>query len=356
MSQQAKLVLQNGEVFPGVSFGAARSLAGEVVFNTGMTGYPEALTDPSYKGQILVLTYPLIGNYGVPHSHEVNGVDTNFESEKIHVQGLIVSEYSLQHSHWNAKKSLGEWLKEQNIPAVYGVDTRKLTKILREKGCMLGKLLVKEKDIPYYDPNKDNLVRQVSTQDPVEYTKKGNKKKVIIVDCGMKNNMITCLLSRGVNVVRVPFDYDFTREEYDGLLISNGPGDPTMCEQTITHIKKAMNIGKPIFGICLGNQLLSLAAGAKTYKLKYGHRSQNQPCIQKGTKKCYITSQNHGFAVDPSTLPDDWEEYFVNANDGTNEGIKHKTKPFRSAQFHPEGHCGPEDTNFLFDEFVGMLK
>lgn len=355
MYREAKLVLHNGEAFKGISFGAERSLSGEVVFNTGMTGYPEALTDPSYKGQILVLTYPLIGNYGVPHSHEINGVDTNFESEQIHVQGLVVSEYSLQHSHWNAKKSLGEWLKEQNVPALYGVDTRKLTKMLREKGCMLGKLMVKDENIPHYDPNKDNLVQQVSTKDPVEYSKKGNTKKIVLVDCGMKNNMITCLLERGANVVRVPYDYDFTKEDYDGVLISNGPGDPTMCQSTIAHIKKAMNIGKPIFGICLGNQLLSLAAGAKTYKLKYGHRSQNQPCVRKGTKKCIITTQNHGFAVDGKTLPPAWEEYFVNANDQTNEGIKHKTKPFMSVQFHPESKPGPVDAEYLFDEFVKLL-
>lgn len=300
-----------------------------------------------------MLTYPLIGNYGVPEVREKHGLPVNFESDRIHVKGLVVSEYCAQHSHWDAAKSLGEWLEEQGIPAMWGVDTRALTKKLREEGCMLGKLLVDGKDVPDYDPNTDNLVKQVSIKEPVTYTPdKPSGKTIVLVDCGAKYNIIHSLLERGATVKRVPYDHDFTDEEYDGVMISNGPGDPKMCAKTVEHIKKALQRDKPVFGICLGNQLLSLAAGADTYKLKYGHRSQNQPCILHGTKRCHITTQNHGFAVDPSSLSKEWEEHFVNANDGTNEGIRHKTKPFFSVQFHPEAKPGPVDTGYLFDEFM----
>ncbi len=352
-----KLVLTDGTEFWGISFGAEKSVAGEVVFNTGMVGYPEAMTDPSYKGQILTLTYPLIGNYGVPGKLEENGIDINFESDKIHISALIVSEYSKEYSHWNAKQSLSDWLKSENIPALEGIDTRKLTKILREKGAMLGKIIIGQ-DIEFYDPNTNDLVSQVSIKTPMEYMPKTypNPPKIIMLDCGLKNNMITCLLKRGAMVKRVPYDYDFTKEDYNGLFISNGPGDPKMCGQTIKNVKKAMEQRKPIFGVCLGNQILALAAGGDTYKLKYGHRSQNQPCIQKGTKRCIITTQNHGFAVNMGSLGDEWEEYFINANDNTNEGIRHKTLPFRSVQFHPEARPGPIDAEYLFDEFMRMVR
>ncbi len=363
---EGKLVLSDGKEFKGVSFGANRSIAGEVVFNTGMVGYPEAFTDPSYKGQILTLTYPLIGNYGVPKQQEEQGIDQNFESEKIQISALIVSEYCEQHSHWNAQKSLGDWLKEHNVPALQGIDTRALTKHLREKGAMLGKIII-DKDVELYDPNNDDLVGLVCIKKPTLYeptsttanthtahktTHNAKNKKIILVDCGAKNNIISCLTKRGATVLRVPYDYDFTKEEYDGIMISNGPGDPKMNKKTIEHIKKALTQNKPIFGICLGNQLLALAAGADTYKLKYGHRSQNQPCVQVGTRRCYITTQNHGFAVKQDTLGNDWEPFFINANDQTNEGIRHKTKPFCSVQFHPESKPGPVDTEFLFDEFL----
>jgi len=351
---KAKLVLADGSVFEGFSFGYEKAVAGEVVFNTGMVGYPETLTDPSYSGQVLTLTYPLIGNYGVPNDDKDKfGLMRNFESEKIHIKGLVISDYSKTYNHWNSVKSLSEWLIENKMPALCGIDTRKLTKKLREKGVMLGKVVFKD-DIDFYDPDKENLVENVSVDKPIEHTS-GNKK-VLLIDCGAKHNIIRSLLKRGVSVIRVPWNYDFNKLNFDGLFISNGPGDPKKCSETIENIRMAMDNEKPIMGICLGNQLLALAAGADTYKLKYGHRSQNQPCVDLETKQCYITSQNHGFAINAKTLPNDWKEWFVNANDKTNEGIKHKSKPFFSVQFHPEAMPGPVDTGFLFDRFIEMVK
>ena len=380
LNKSAKLVLEDGSVFYGSSFAAEKSVAGEVVFSTGMVGYPESFTDPSYKGQILCLTYPLIGNYGVPSDEkDVFGIPKHFESNKIHIRGLVISDYSFEYSHWNAKKSLAEWLKENNVPGIFDVDTRELTKKIRERGAMLGKIIIDDKDVDFYDPNKVDIVKEVSIKKPIIYdptnnesitidensvinqinyenkNKKGNKT-IILVDGGVKNNILRNLIKRNLIVIRVPYDYDFFKFELDGIVISNGPGDPKMCKETISNVKKAIEKEIPIFGICLGNQLLALAAGADTYKLKYGHRSQNQPCIMEGTKRCFITTQNHGFAVDTKTLPKDWEPLFTNINDNTNEGIKHKTKPFMSVQFHPESTPGPNDTNFLFDEFVKMLK
>ena len=352
----AKLILEDNTTFYGKSFGFENSVSGEVVFNTGMVGYTESLTDPSYKGEILTLTYPLVGNYGIPSNEREHGLLKYFESDKAHISALVVSDYSFEYSHWNAVRSLSDWLVEQKIPAIYDVDTRALTKILREKGTMLGKVIVGDRDVPLYDPNKDNLVSLVSAKDKIIYGDKNSKFKVVLVDCGVKNNIIRCLVKRGICVVRVPWDYDFNKEDADAVFISNGPGDPKKCEATILNLKTALNDNRPIMGICLGNQLLALAAGGNTYKLKYGHRSQNQPCLEVGTKRCYITSQNHGFAVDDKSLPQEWEPLFVNANDGTNEGIKHKTKPIFSAQFHPEACAGPQDTEFLFDKFVEMIK
>ncbi len=353
-TKKASLILDDGTVFVGKSFGYEKPVAGEVVFNTAMMGYPESLTDPSYSGQILVTTYPLIGNYGVPRREEVNGLSRFYESEKIHVEALVVSDYSFEYSHWNAAKSLADWLKEEEIVGIYDIDTRELTKRLREHGSMKGKIVIEGgDDIEFVDPNLTNLVAKVSCKEVIRY---GNgDKKVVLVDCGVKHNIIRCLLKRNVTVIRVPWDYDFNTLEYDGLFISNGPGDPDMCGITVDHIRQAMNGTKPIFGICMGNQLLSKAGGARTYKLKYGHRSHNQPVRQVGTNRCFITSQNHGFAVDNSTLGADWEPLFINMNDSTNEGIRHKSKPYFSAQFHPEAASGPTDTEFLFDEFVKLL-
>ena len=352
--QKAKLILEDGTVFEGKSFGYDKSVAGEVVFYTAMTGYPESLTDPSYTGQILVSTYPMIGNYGVPNDREEDGIFRHFESDKIHVSALIVSDYSFEYSHWNAMKSLGNWLKENKVPGLFDIDTRALTKILREKGSMLGKIVFDGDAIDFYDPNEENLVSRVSTNDVVTY---GNgDHKVVLVDCGVKNNIIRCLLRRNATVIKVPWNYDFNQIECDGIFLSNGPGDPAMVQETVENVGKAIDEVKPIMGICLGNQLLGRAAGADTYKLKYGHRSHNQPVLLTGTDKCYITSQNHGFAIDDNTLPDDWEPMFVNVNDQTNEGIRHKTKPFFSTQFHPEASSGPVDTEFLFDDFIDNIK
>ncbi len=350
----ASLRLENGAIFQGKSFGYERSVAGEVVFNTAMTGYPESLTDPSYSGQILVLTYPLIGNYGVPIDQIKNDISMFYESEKIHVRGVIISDYSFEYSHWNAAKSLSDWLKEQKIAGMYGVDTREITRILREQGSMNGCLQMEaEAPIPFDDPNAANQVDVVSCKEIIRY---GNgSKKVLLVDCGVKHNILRCLLKRDVTILRVPWNYDFSTLQYDGLFISNGPGNPDFCEETVAHIRAAMNGDKPIFGICMGNQLLGKAGGAKIYKLKYGHRGHNQPVRMLNSNRCFITSQNHGFAVDDKTLGKDWKPLFVNMNDGTNEGIRHKTKPFFSAQFHPEASSGPTDTEFLFDTFVKLM-
>lgn len=350
---EGRLVLEDGSVFRGRSFGYPVSGSGEVVFNTGMVGYPEAITDPSYKGQVLALTYPLVGNYGVPSVRMSHGVPSTFESAEIQIAGLVVVESAGEYSHWDAVKSLGQWLLEHEVPALAGVDVRALTKRLRVNGTMLGKLLIGDADIEFHDPNKENLVSLVSVKAPVVY--EAGDRRVVVVDCGCKNNIIRSLLSRGLTVVRVPWDYDFLGEEFDGVVVSNGPGDPKMCAETIGHVRSAMARGYPIFGICLGHQILALAGGADTYKLKFGHRGQNQPCAQAGTRRCYITAQNHGYAVDHRTLPDGWVAWFTNANDGTNEGIRHRSLPFMSVQFHPEAAPGPVDTDFLFDEFVGML-
>lgn len=357
MQQQrtVQLLLDDGSVFHGKSFGYEKATAGEVVFNTAMTGYPESLTDPSYSGQLMVLTYPLVGNYGVPpRTFEANGLATFMESEKIHAEAIIVSDYSFEYSHWNAVESLGSWLKDEKVAGIYGIDTRELTKLLREKGSMKGKIVFDAADeIDFVDPNLINQVDIVSCKEVITY---GNgSKKVVLVDCGVKHNIIRCLLKREVTVIRVPWNYDFTNMEYDGLFISNGPGDPDTCEAAVINIRKAMERNTPICGICMGNQLLAKAGGASIYKLKYGHRSHNQPVRMVGTERCFITSQNHGYAVDNSTLGADWEPLFINMNDGTNEGIKHKTKPYFSAQFHPEACSGPTDTEFLFDKFVELL-
>lgn len=349
-----QLILDDGTIFAGKSFGAEKANAGEVVFSTAMVGYPESLTDPSYKGQILVSTFPLVGNYGVPSESTTNGISDFLESEAIHVSGFIVSDYSHDYSHWNAKKSLGDWLKEHNVPGIYGIDTRELTKILREKGSMKGKIVFdNENEIDFIDPNLENQVAKVSCKEVITY---GNgSKKVAIIDCGVKHNILRCLLKRDITLIRVPWDYDVTQLEWDGLFISNGPGNPDFCEETVKNIRKAMELDKPICGICMGNQLLAKAGGATTYKLKYGHRSHNQPVQLAGSKRCFITSQNHGFAVSNSSLGEEWEPLFINLNDGTNEGIKHKTKPYFSAQFHPEAASGPTDTDFLFDMFFEKL-
>ena len=372
----ATLILDDGTTFRGYSFGYEKPVAGEVVFNTAMTGYPESLTDPSYAGQLMVLTYPLVGNYGVPaRTFQPNGLSTFMESEKIHAEAIIISDYSREYSHWNAQCSLGDWLKEEHIPGIYGIDTRALTKKLREHGVMMGKIIFNEElrmnneEFPAY--GEINYVDKVSCKDIIVYQPDGTSesfpadssfliphssfKKVVLLDCGVKHNIIRSLLRRNLMVVRVPWNYDFNHLDYDGLFLSNGPGDPDTCDAAVQNIRKALSGDRPICGICMGNQLLAKAGGASIYKLKYGHRSHNQPVRMVGSEHCFITSQNHGYAVDSETLGADWEPLFINMNDGTNEGIRHKTKPFFSSQFHPEACSGPTDTDFMFDRFAKLL-
>ncbi|MDO8576827.1 MAG: glutamine-hydrolyzing carbamoyl-phosphate synthase small subunit [Candidatus Daviesbacteria bacterium] len=364
-----KLILSDGTVFLGESFGAEdttlapiESGSGEVVFNTGMVGYPESLTDPSYFGQILVLTYPLQGNYGVP--------EKNFwESKKVQVKGLIVQNYIDHPSHFESRKTLGDWLKAEGIPALQGIDTRALTTKLRQHGVMLGKIAIKEDKSEIYDPNSENLLPYVSTK-KVEIYGKG-KKNIVLIDCGAKENIVRSLVKRGVRVTKVPWDFNpLTTKldssliaqndrggglDFDGVLISNGPGDPKQAKETIENISQVLKEGIPTLGICLGSQILSLAAGGNTYKLKFGHRGQNQPVQDVISKKAVITSQNHGFAVDMKSMGKDWIEWFVNLNDGTNEGIRHKSKPFMAVQFHPEASPGPVEGGYLFDEFLDYV-
>ena len=345
---QRKLIFKDGTQFEGLSFGYEETTAGEVVFGTGMVGYPEAITDPSFSGQILVMTYPIIGNYGVP--------DKKFwESDRVHIAGLIVSTYIDTPSHWQSNMTLSQWLKNEKVPALEIKDTRLLTQYLRDNGSQLGKIIF-DKDIPFYDPNAENLVAKIL---PVgvqnfEPLKKG-KKTVLLIDCGAKRNMHRCLVNRGVTVITAPWDFDpFTNNlDFDALIISNGPGNPKTVDKTITTIKKALDLKIPTLGVCLGNQLLALAAGGNTYKLKFGHRSQNQPVIDTKTKRCYITSQNHGYAV--GDLPKEFSPWFINANDGSNEGIIHDRLPFMSTQFHPEANPGPVDTEWIFDYFLEKL-
>lgn len=358
--RKVTLQLSDGTEFHGKSFGYEQPVAGEVVFNTAMMGYPESLTDPSYAGQLLTMTFPLVGNYGVPPFtfDKQTGLPDFMESDRIYASALIVSDYSEQYSHWNAVESLGEWLQREKVPGITGIDTRELTKVLREHGVMMGKILFDDEpsNVPEADYEGVNFVDRVSVKEIVRYNE-GAGRKVVLVDCGVKANIIRKLIQRGVEVVRVPWNYDYTDMEFDGLFLANGPGDPDMCSEAVEIIRKQMSRSrKPICGICMGNQLLSKAAGATIYKLKYGHRGHNQPVRMVGTQKCFITSQNHGYAVDARTLDKDWEELFVNMNDASNEGIRHKENPWFSSQFHPEACSGPVDTEFMFDKFVETLK
>ena len=377
------LVLQDGTTFKGKSFGYEQNVVGEVVFNTAMMGYPESLTDPSYAGQMMVLTYPLVGNYGVPpftfgaassaatsvassvassvatESQQTSGgvLPLFMESDRIYATALIVADYSEQYCHWNACESLGDWLKREKVPGVTGIDTRQLTKVLREHGVMMGRL---EFDSSATDKTEEdygavNWVARVSCKDIIRYNE-GAGRKVVLVDCGVKANIIRCLINRGVEVIRVPWNYDYTGMDFDGLFLANGPGDPDTCADAVGILKKQMSASrKPICGISMGNQLLAKAGGATVYKLKYGHRSHNQPVREVGTSRCYVTSQNHGYAVDAATLGSDWRELFVNMNDGSNEGIRHTVNPWFSSQFHPEACSGPVDTEFMFDRFIATL-
>ncbi|MFI5333878.1 MAG: glutamine-hydrolyzing carbamoyl-phosphate synthase small subunit [Chlamydiales bacterium] len=342
----ARLILQTGESFEGTSpTWQDKPFFGEVVFTTGMTGYVETLTDPSYAGQIIVFTYPLIGNYGVP-------LPSEWESEKIHAHGVVVNISSERFHHHAAEQSFLDWLKKQNVALLSGVDTRALTKRLRMQGVSQG-VITSGSEKLRFATSSEHLVAKVSRKKPAIYGK--GKKKIIAVDCGMKENILRCLLKHAWEIKRVPFDYDYTHEEWDGVFLSNGPGDPTLCTETITILKKAMKRKKPIFGICLGAQLMALALGSRTYKLRYGHRGQNQPCLHLETKRSYLTSQNHGYAIDEKSLPKEWRVSFRNLNDQTVEGIEHINLPFSAVQFHPEGAPGPVDTEWLFEKFYAQI-
>jgi carbamoyl-phosphate synthase small subunit len=364
--RQAKLVLEDGSEYSGWSFGRARSQAGEVVFTTGMSGYPQSLTDPSFRGQILVSTYPLVWNYGVPVRPKTGepffddtGLPVHFESPRIQVSAFVVSETCDEPSHFASGLSLSAWLEKNNVPGVWGIDTRALTKRLREQGVMRGKVLVEgSREVTIDSGIIPHPVPEVSPPEVKTFRPAGAEAppRIVLVDCGAKANIFRCLLARQVEIIRVPWNHDLSGIDYDGLFLSNGPGDPKDCGRTIAMVRKAFTLGKPIFGICLGNQIMALAAGADTYKLPYGHRGQNQPCVETGSGRCYITSQNHGYAVRNETLPKGWEPWFVNANDGTIEGIRSADKPFSAVQFHPEGCPGPRDTEFLIDRFLEKVE
>ncbi|CDW59398.1 CAD protein [Trichuris trichiura] len=359
---QASLYLEDGHVFRGYCFGACQSEVGELVFHTGMAGYTEALTDPSYYGQLLVFTYPLIGNYGVPLEEDSGELSSEFESQTIWARALIVSElHELDEpTYWRKRRSLRQWLQDSGVTCLAGIDTRRLTKLLREEGSMSGKIIVEFDDPTAYnfcDINQLNLVSYVSSSCRQIYDSQDEENvRIILVDCGMKMNQLRCLRKRGIAVTVVPWNHPFSTEECDGIFISNGPGDPAKCSSVVEQLRNCLQTDRvPIMAVCLGHQLLALAAGAKTYRMKFGHRSHNQPCMLSGSNRCFITSQNHGYAVDGGTLPEEWETLFSNANDGTNEGIAHRQLPFFSVQFHPEHACGPDDTEFLFDIFKEMF-
>ena len=369
-NKKAVLLLEDGAFFIGHGFGVARKVSGEVVFSTSMVGYPEALTDPSYRGQILTLTYPLVGNYGVPPYRINLGIPLYFESDHIQVQGLVIHELCREPYHWASTRTLDRWLMDEGVPGIYGVDTRRLAKKLRTRGVMLGILQVCEaeeepnldvllneaKNIP--DPNLTDLVKEVTVKEPVRYKVDG-RNTVVLIDCGVKNSILRGLLKRGINVVRVPYDFsgkEILEYKPNGVVLSNGPGNPKKCADTIECVKE-LTEEVPVMGICLGNQILALALGGNTYKMKFGHRSQNQPALDLKTNRCYITTQNHGYAVEMGSLKETpLEAWFINANDKTIEGLKHKSKPVFAVQWHPEASPGPYDTEFLFDEFLKMME
>jgi carbamoyl-phosphate synthase small subunit len=355
------LVLEDGSEFHGKSFGKPRSTAGEVVFSTGMTGYPQSLTDPSFYGQILVSTYPLIGNYGIPFDkYDSWGLPVHFESDKVQVRGFAISELCEDPSHFGKIKTLSKWFEENDVPGIQGIDTRLLTKRLREQGVMRGKIVVDGDEEPSFDSGDiEHPVGVVSPHEPRLYQNPENGDEaptIALIDCGAKANILRVLKSRGVNVLRVPWDYNLVGAEYDGVFISNGPGDPKSCGKTIATLRHLLDDERPMFGICLGNQLIGLAAGADTEKLLYGHRGQNQPCVESGSQRCYITSQNHGYAVRGDSIPPGWETWFTNGNDGSIEGIRSLERPISAVQFHPEGCPGPRDTEFLIDAFLTQVK
>lgn len=362
---RATFTIRDGPVFHGKSFGAKSNISGEAVFTTSLVGYPESMTDPSYRGQILVFTQPLIGNYGVPSGdRDEHGLLKYFESPNIQCVGIVVADYAMQYSHWTAVESLANWCAREGVPAISGVDTRAIVTYLREEGSSLARITIGEEydadqDEAFVDPEQINLVKRVSTKSPFHVTSNCGDMHVAVIDCGVKENILRSLVSRGASVTVFPYDFPIHKvaHHFDGVFISNGPGDPTHCQETVYHLARLMETSQvPVFGICLGHQLLALAAGARTIKLKYGNRAHNIPALDLTTGQCHITSQNHGYAVDTTTLPSEFKEYFVNLNDGSNEGMIHKTRPIFSTQFHPEAKGGPEDSRYLFDMYLENVK
>ncbi len=343
-SKNAVLTLEDGTTFHGISFGYEGPTAGEVVFNTAMAGYPEALTDPSFEGQILVITYPILGSRSLQRE----------DAPTISCRAVIAQSYVFNDA---AESSLADWLKDEKIPAIYNIDTRALAKHLREKGTMLGRITVEGgEECDFYDPDKENLVAKTSSTEVETCEAATAGKTVVLVDCGAKHNTAECLLSRGVRVVCVPWDYDYSSVDAVGVVVSDGPGNPAFADATVKNVRVAMEAGKPVFGIGMGNLILARAAGAEIEKLPFGHRGHNQPVRRAGSNRCYITAQNHGYAVKADTLPAEWEVMFSNLNDGSVEGLRHKSKPFFAVQFNPEAQLGPHDTEFLFDDFIALLK
>jgi len=359
-SAPAALHLASGQTFKGASFGAAVPASGEAVFTTSMVGYTESLTDPSYRGQILVFTQPLIGNYGVPgRDRDVHGLLKHFESERIHVQGVVVGDVAVQHSHWNAVESLSEWMMRENIPGITGVDTRALVRVLREQGSTLGDIEVAGRRVQRVDdPNADNLIAQVSVTAPVEMNPTGDVH-IAVMDCGAKSNILRSLIERGARITVLPWNYPIqhSAESFDGVFISNGPGNPAAAADAIVNLRQLMDsYRRPVFGICMGNQLMGMAAGMQARKLRFGNRGHNQPALNLDTGRCVITSQNHGYALDDTVMPTGWQRWFTNVNDRSNEGIRSHCGMFRSVQFHPEARGGPLDTMDLFDDFLAMVR
>ncbi|RMH61164.1 MAG: carbamoyl-phosphate synthase (glutamine-hydrolyzing) small subunit [Calditrichaeota bacterium] len=345
----ALLILEDGTTFPAFSFGYDASVSGELVFNTGMVGYVEALTDPSYYGQLLISTYPQVGNYGVPAADDPDFL-SRYESARIQARAFIINAYSPTFDHWSAGSSLGDWLKKEKTVGLYGLDTRALTRHLRDKGAMLAKIIIHDEDVPFYDPNATFLLPEVSVRVPCYY---GNgAARIALLDCGCKNSIVAYLTTPQTRVTRLPYNTPVDTNAYDGFVISSGPGDPARYTELLPVVREMMASGKPLLGICLGHQLMATAAGARTFKLPFGHRGQNQPVRLSRENRCYVTSQNHGYAVDPDTLSDDWQPWFINLNDQTNEGIMHASGQMFSVQFHPEAAPGPHDTRFLFDHFI----
>ncbi|KAE8444832.1 Multifunctional pyrimidine synthesis protein CAD [Mollisiaceae sp. DMI_Dod_QoI] len=362
---RATFTIRDGPVFHGKSFGAKSNISGEAVFTTSLVGYPESMTDPSYRGQILVFTQPLIGNYGVPSSaRDDHGLLKYFESPNIQCVGVVVADYAEKYSHWTAVESLSDWCAREGVPAISGVDTRAIVTYLREVGSSLARITIGEEydadqDEAFVDPEQINLVKKVSTKAPFHVSSQNGDMHVAVIDCGVKENILRSLVGRGASVTVFPYDFPIHKvaHHFDGVFISNGPGDPTHCQDTVYHLSRLMETSQvPVMGICLGHQLLALAAGARTIKLKYGNRAHNIPALDLTTGQCHITSQNHGYAVDTPTLPADFKEYFVNLNDGSNEGMIHKTRPIFSTQFHPEAKGGPMDSSYLFDMYIENVQ